>query len=84
MLLKILSLVAPIFDGVVVNRIRFSLRGVLKYCNFEEYSKCILLMYPKGDVLFLRQGVTIVFGHHRVMRYNLHCKSVNSTLLNII
>ena len=41
---------------------------VLKYCNFEEYSKCILLMYPKGDVLFLCWDVTIVFGHHRVMR----------------
>ena len=48
---------------------------VLKYCNFEEYSKCILLMYPKGDVLFLRRDVTIVFGHQKVMMYNLHCKS---------
>ena len=48
---------------------------VLKYCNFEEYYKCILLMCPKGDVLFLHRDVTNVFGHHRVMRYNLHCKS---------
>ena len=48
---------------------------LLKYCNFEEYSKCILLMYPKGDVLFLHRDVTIVFGHHRVVRFSLHCKS---------
>ena len=24
---------------------------VLKYCNFKGYSKCILRMYPKGDVI---------------------------------
>ena len=46
---------------------------LLKFCNFKEYSKCILLMYPKGDVLFLRRDATIVFDLHRVMRYNLHC-----------
>ena len=34
MLLKMLSLLAPTVDVVVVNRIPFSLRGVLKYCNF--------------------------------------------------
>ena len=49
--------------------------SLMKYCNFEEYSKCILLMYPKGDVLFLHRDVTIIFGHYRVTRYNLHCKS---------
>ena len=70
--LKMLSLVTHIVDYVVVSRIPFSLRGVLKYCNIEEYSKFILLIYPKGDVLFLCRNVTIVFGHHRVMRYILH------------
>ena len=48
---------------------------VLKYCNFKGYDECILLMYPKGDVLFLCQYVIIVIGHHRVMRQSLHCKS---------
>ena len=28
-----------------------------------------------GYVLFIRRDVTIVFGHHRVMRYNRHCNS---------
>ena len=49
MLLKMLSLVTLIVDDDVVSRIPFLLRGVLKYCNFKGYSKCILLMYPKGD-----------------------------------
>jgi len=41
---------------------------VLKYCNFEGYAECILLLYPKGDVLFLCQDVIIVTSNHRVMR----------------
>ena len=49
--------------------------NMLKYCNVKGYSKCILLMYPKGNDLFLCRDVTIVFVHHRVMRYNHHCKS---------
>ena len=48
---------------------------VLKYCNFKGYAECILLMYPKGDVLFLCGDVIIVIGHHRVMRQSLHCNS---------
>ena len=48
---------------------------VLKYCNFEGYAECILLMYPKGDVIFLYGDVIIVIGHHTVMRQFLHCKS---------
>ena len=67
-LLKMLSLLTPIVDDVVVSRIPLLLRGSVEYCNFKGYSKCILLIYPKGDVLFLCWDVTIVFGHHRVMR----------------
>ena len=51
MLLKMLSLVTLIVDDDVVSRIPFSLRGVLKYCNFKGYSKYILMMCPKGDVI---------------------------------
>ena len=29
---------------------------------------------PREILLFLHRDVTIVIGHHRVMRYNLHCK----------
>ena len=43
MMLQILSLITPIVYDDVVSRITFSLRGVLKYCNFKGYSKCILL-----------------------------------------
>ena len=68
MTLQILSLITPIFYDDVFSRITFSLRGSVEYHNFKGYSKCILLMYPKGDVLFLRWNVIIVTGHHRVMR----------------
>ena len=29
---------------------------LLNYCNFEEYSKCILLMEPFGDVIIPLSG----------------------------
>ena len=38
-------------------------RGVLKYCNFEEYSIIFYYCDLFGDVLFLRRDVIIVFGH---------------------
>ena len=41
---------------------------VLKNYNFKGYAECILLMYPKGDVLFLYGDVIVVIGHHRGMR----------------
>ena len=50
-LLNILSLCAPIVYDDVVSRITLSLRGSVEYCNFKGYSKCILLMYPKGYVI---------------------------------
>ena len=43
-LLKILSLRAPIVYDDVVIRITFSLRGSVEYCNFKGYSNSILLM----------------------------------------
>ena len=55
-LLNMLSLVTPIFDDDVVSRIPFSLRGSVEYCNFKGYSKSILLMYPKGDVIIRPLG----------------------------
>ena len=67
MLLMMLSLLAPTVDVVAVSRIPFSLRGVLKYCNFEEYSIVFYYCNLFGDVLFLHRDVIIVFGHHRVM-----------------
>ena len=67
-LLKILFLVTPIVDDVIISKILFSLRGVLKYCNFKGYSKCILLKYPKGDAIFLSWDIIIVIGHHIIVR----------------
>ena len=70
MLLMMLSLLTPTVDVVVVNRIPFSLRGVLKYCNFKEYSIVFYYCNLFGDVLFLRWDAIIVFGHHRVKAKN--------------
>ena len=53
---------------LVVSISKNPLGHVLKYCNFKEYYKCILLMQPIEDVLFLRRDVDIIFDHHRVMR----------------
>ena len=54
--IKMLSLYSPIFYDDVVSRITFSLRGNVKYCNFKGYSKCISLMYPKGDAIIPLAG----------------------------